>query len=97
MLHQLLTATFFLSVNIMVKPPIIIGPVLIHYKKTFQTYHFFASSLVGQRRELEQLHVHGRDGEKALINAFGQVFKYAMHLSCFIHVRKNIKKQLQKY
>ena len=29
------------------KPPVLIGPTLIHYKKNFQTYLFFTSSVVG--------------------------------------------------
>ena len=38
------------------KPPVMIGPTLVHYKKSFQTYLFFASSLVGLKRELDHLH-----------------------------------------
>ncbi len=78
------------------KPPVLIGPVLIHYKKTFQTYLFFASSMIGLKKELENIHAFGTDGEKALINAFSHEFRFAVHLTCFIHVRRNIKDELSK-
>ena len=32
--------------------PIFLGPTLIHYRKTFSTYLYFASTLVGLRRDL---------------------------------------------
>ena len=34
------------------EPPVFIGPTMIHCNKTFSTYLFFASSLVGLRPEL---------------------------------------------
>lgn len=37
----------------------------------------------------------GTDGEKALAEAFSQQFHYAVHLTCFLHCRRNIKGQLQ--
>ena len=77
------------------KSPIMIGPIMIHYRKTFHTYLFFASTLVGLRRELAGLRAFGTDGEKALVDAFLHEFHYASHLTCFIHCRRNIKSQLQ--
>ena len=77
------------------KSPIMIGPIMIHYRKTFHTYLFFASTLIGLRRELAGLRAFGTDGEKALADAFLHQFHYASHLTCFIHCRRNIKVQLQ--
>lgn len=77
------------------KSPIMIGPIMIHYRKTFHTYLFFASTLIGLRRELAGLRAFGTDGEKALVDAFSHEFHYASHLTCFIHCRRNIKGQLQ--
>ena len=37
----------------------------------------------------------GTDGEKALIDAFKHEFGFAQHLTCFIHVRRNIKEKLR--
>ena len=38
----------------------------------------------------------GTDGEKALADGFTHEFRYALHLTCFIHFRRNIKQQLQE-
>lgn len=73
--------------------PVLIGPTLIHYRKT---YLFFASTLVGLRRDLQALRAFGTDGEKALADAFSHEFRYAIHLTCFIHCRQNIKRELQE-
>lgn len=78
------------------KPPVMIGPTLVHYKKSFQTYLFFASSLVGLKKKLDHLHTFGTDGEKALFDAFSHEFQFALHLTCFIHVWKNIKEKLSE-
>ena len=71
------------------KNPVMIGPIMIH------TYVFFAATLVGLRRELVGLRAFGTDGEKALADVFSHKFHYAVHLTCFIHCRWNIKSQLQ--
>ena len=76
--------------------PVFIGPTLIHYRKTFHTYLFFSSTLVGLRRELQALRAFGTDGEKALSDAFSHEFRYALHLTCFNHCRQNIKRELQE-
>ncbi len=86
--HQLLESFRYGS------SPLFIGPTLIHYRKTFSTYLFFAATLVGLRRGLQALCAFGTDGEKALADAFAHEFRYATHLTCFIHFRRNIKMQL---
>ena len=73
-----------------------IGPTLIHYKKTFHTYLFFASTLIVLRRQLEALRAFGTDGEKPLSDAFSHEFCYAIHLTCFNHCRQNIKREMQQ-
>ena len=78
------------------QPPIFLGPVLIHYRKTFSTYLFFASSLVGLNRQLQGVRAFGTDGEEALISAFSLEFKFSQHLTCFIHVCQNIEEELNK-
>ena len=76
--------------------PVFLGPVLIHYRKTFATYLFFASSLVGLSSQLEGIRAFGTDGEKALSDAFTHEFGFSQRLTCFIHVRKNIKDKLSE-
>ena len=77
------------------KPPVFLGPVLVHYRKNFASFLFFASSLVGLKRSLEAIRVFGTDGESALVDAFAHEFRFAIHLYCFIHVRSNVKRELQ--
>ena len=77
-------------------PPALIGPIMVHYRKTFHTYLFFAATLIGLRPSLEGLHAFGTDGEKALADGFTHEFRYAIHLTCFNHFRRNIKQQLQE-
>ena len=76
--------------------PVFVGPTMVHYRKTFGTYLFFASSLIGLRPELRAIQAFGTDGEKALADAFGHEYRYASRLSCFIHCRRNIKQQLRE-
>ena len=68
--------------------------MLIHYRKTFATYLFLASSLVGLSRELEGIRAFGTDGEEALSDDFKHEFGFAQRLTCFIHVRRNLKDKL---
>ena len=77
-------------------PPVLIGPTLVHYRKTFHTYLFFATTLVGLRPDLEGIRAFGTDGEKALADGFAHVFRYAIHLTCFNHFRRNLKQKLQE-
>ena len=77
-------------------PPVFIGPTMIHYKKTFSTYLFFASTLVGLQPQLSQLRCFGTDGEEALYKAFQHEFPISIHLQCFNHVRRNVKAKLQE-
>lgn len=76
--------------------PVMLGPTLIHYRKTFASYLFFASSMIGRCKQIERLRVFGTDGEKPLIEAFSLEFPFALHLTCFIHVRRNVKEELNK-
>ena len=78
------------------KSPVYIGPTMIHYRKTFHTYFFFASTLIGLHQELQGLRAFGTDGEKSLVDASSHEFRYTIHLKCFIHVRQNIKRKLQE-
>ena len=88
--HQLLETVRYKT------SPLFIGPTLIHYRKTFNTYVFFASSLIGLHRDLQGVRAFGTDGEKALADAFKHEFRYATHLTCFIHFRRNIKMRLHE-
>lgn len=76
------------------EPPIMLGPVFVHQRKTSETYHFFSSSLITLMPSLDKLLAFGTDGENSLGMAFEQQFKYAIHLQCFRHLIQNIKRKL---
>ena len=72
------------------------GPMFIHQRKTFTTYNFFFSQLVGLKAKLQDIQCFGTDGEKALEEALRTQFKYAIHLRCFLHFRGNIESKLSE-
>ena len=61
---------------------VFLGPVLIHYRKTFATYSFLTSSLIEISRELQGVRAFGTDGEEALSDAFKHKFGFAQRLMC---------------
>lgn len=63
------------------KPPVMLGPIMIHYKKNFSTYKFFASCMIAENRNLIGLRAFGTDGEKPLIDGFLHEFNFAVHLT----------------
>ena len=69
---------------------------MIHYKKSFSTYLFLASSLIGLRSEMSNLKCFGTDGEKALYTAFKCAYPGAIHLLCSLHMKRNIKFKLRE-
>lgn len=76
--------------------PVFIGPVMIHYRKSFSTYLFFSSTLLGIKPVLSSLQCFGTDGEEALFNAFQHVYPNAFYLLCSLHMKRNIKAKLQE-
>ena len=78
------------------KSPVMVGPMLIHYRKTFSTYLFFASCMISLNKNLRRLHAFGADGEAPLTDAFAHEFKKSIRLTCFNHVRRNIKDEMHK-
>ena len=77
------------------KSPVMLGPLLVHRRKLFSSYHFFASSLISLRPSLSRLRAFGTDGEECLYSAFSAEFPQAIHLRCFLHFRDNCKMKLQ--
>ena len=73
-----------------------IGPMLVHRRKLFSSYHFFASSLVSLKPLISDLQAFGTDGEENLFKAFSAQFSRAKHLRCFLHFRDNCKAKLQQ-
>ena len=78
------------------KPPVLLGPMFAHQKKEMNSYHSFASALVGLKPSLSNLKCLGTDGELALSNGFSLSFPHCKHILCFLHVRKNISHKLSE-
>ena len=74
--------------------PVMFGPMFVHQRKTFATYNFFFSQLVGLKPNLRDIQCFGTDGEKALEDALHTQFRVAMHLRCFLHFRGNLESKL---
>ena len=70
--------------------------MLVHRRKLFSSYHFFASSLVSLKPSISHLQAFGTDGEENLLNAFSAQFSHAKHLRYFLHFRDNCKAKLQQ-
>ena len=56
------------------KPPVFVGPVLIHYKKDERSYRDFLNKLKSLRPGLQEIASFGTDGEMALVNALQSCF-----------------------
>jgi hypothetical protein len=73
-----------------------LGPILVHHRKLFSSYNYFASTLVSLKPELRNILAFGTDGEVELYKAFAAQFPNAIHLRCFRHYRANIKTKLNE-
>lgn len=76
--------------------PVMIGPILIHQRKNFDSYFKLASSILQICPEMKSLKVFGTDGDKNLSDAFEVCFTSAKHLLCDIHMQDNIERKLKE-
>ena len=76
------------------KPPVFIGPLLMHQCKDWKTYSKFAHLIKSESPVLKRILACGTDREKALIDGFKRNFHFATFLRCFIHFKDNIKREL---
>ena len=82
--------------EVMKKSPVMIGPIFVHMRKDFSTYHFFTSALVSLYPAIAHLHAYGTDGETALAKALATTFPKAKHLRCFLHFKGNVEHKLRE-
>ena len=75
------------------KPPVFVGPVLIHYKKDKRSYRDFLNKLKSLRPGLQEIASFGTDGEMALVNALQSCFPKGAgkSLCCFRHLTQNVE------
>ena len=74
--------------------PFLIGPVLLHEKKT-ETYSTFSGVLRTLEPDLRDVMAFGTDDEQVLITGFKNNFDRSINLLCEIHLKKNVEKKLQ--
>ena len=75
--------------------PIMVGPMLVHQRMQFATFNYFASTLIGNNKQLRNVLAFGTDGDKNLTEALGHNFPFALQLRCFIHFKKNVQEKLR--
>ena len=74
--------------------PIMLGPVMIHHRKTYETYYTLASRVAAANPKLKDVKGIVTDGEEPLQNSFSHVFSNAQPLRDFRHFRQNMENAL---
>ena len=75
--------------------PVMIGPLLLHQRKTYESYFNLPSSMVQACPNIKNVRVFGTDGDANLYTCFHDCFLSARHLLCDIHMMDNIKNKLK--
>eukprot|EP00794_Sanderia_malayensis_P004990 gene4990-5648_t len=95
-----LTVTTYRNLRLMKrdtnKPPMFIGPVLMHQRKDWRTYSRFAHRIVLENPALEAIIACGTDGEKAIMDGCKRNFPFAIFLRCFIHFKGTIEREITR-
>ncbi|KAL9982941.1 hypothetical protein ACROYT_G005056 [Oculina patagonica] len=77
------------------KHPALVGPVLVHHKKTAQSYKYLCTNLTSLNPTTKNLLAFGTDDETALIQAFEETFDCAVHLLCERHMQNTLKSKFK--
>ena len=76
--------------------PVMLGPILIHTNKSFESYFTLPRILIRLRPSYTSLKAFGTDGELNVYSAFKSCFNKAQNLLCWIHAKENIENKLSK-
>ena len=76
------------------RPPVMIGPSIVHTTKEFEDYYYLTKQLKTHCKGFESLLAFGSDGEVNIANAFACELPDAIHLRCKIHLADNIERKL---
>ena len=79
------------------KSPQLLGAILVHQSVNFSSFNYFASTLIGCHPNLRNLMAFGSDGDRALTQAFGHNFQFAVQLKCFVHFRADVTEKLKEH
>jgi hypothetical protein len=74
------------------RPPVVLGPLLIHYNKRADVYQSFLQRLVRLHPQLAKIKAYGTDGEKNLCDLLKTVFPNG----CFRHFEDNVKSAIKR-
>ena len=75
--------------------PIMLGPVMIHHRKTYETYYTLASRVAAANPKLKDVKGIVTDGKEPLQNSFSHIFSNAQPLRDFRHFRQNMDNALK--
>ena len=78
------------------KPPVFIGPVLLHQNHEWKTFSKCALCLITEQPSLAGIQTYGSDREKALTDGFKRNSQFAFGLHRFINFKKHIERSYQK-
>ncbi|CAC5370339.1 unnamed protein product [Mytilus coruscus] len=74
--------------------PVMIGPVLIHQQRTYDSFYMLPSFMIRTKPTLNKILVYGTDEELNLKTSFSSCLPFAHHLLCDIHMKDNIISKL---
>ncbi len=74
--------------------PLLLGPMLMHYRKEFRSYNYFLSTLNGLKGSCSSHGCRNRRGEELGGTALRN-FPQAAHVRCFRHLQQNIEMHLR--
>lgn len=75
--------------------PIMLGPVMIHHRKTYKKHYTLASRVAAANPKLKDVKGIAMDGEEPLQNSFLHIFSNAQPLQDFRHFRQNMDNALK--
>ena len=74
--------------------PTLLGPTMLHSRRSEDSFRYFGSSLVALKPEIADILYVGSDREVAVRNGFNPFFPLVTWVSCFKHVEDDIKRKL---
>ena len=76
------------------KPPLLLGPTLIHTRKNSDTFNYFGATLAGLDNETKNIRFVGSDREEAVEKGMSPYLPLATWLACKRHVEDDCKRKL---
>ena len=74
--------------------PVMLGPLLLHTGKTYDSYFPLPSNMIKFNRNLNGILVTGTDAEENVFRPFNDLCNSTINQYCSIHLHENVKSQL---